>query len=353
MLCRMDTAKLRVLYPGNHGNAFATERYVANAFESLGHQVERLDVREHDHDSIVAAAKGGAFDLFLFAKAGWKGADGAWPEAAHGVVKTIDALRPFIGAAVCHHFDLVAPEFSPPRFAWQQIVSEACDLTCLTDGYSAPKLPKCIVLRDGAPDDIDHDFTPTEQINGILFCGTLYRDRQLWVASMRRVLGPRFVHVGPDGDGCEALGIPPRTEVTGKELTRLVRSFRFCVQPPYPMFPGYWSDRITVLSAHGGLVIAPTVLGMEADGLRPWVSYLPATPNFDSFAGKIREYLDIHDQSQIETVRAGASAWAATKGWSVRVEQLLAELSARGLPRPRVGIGEPSADDEPTEIEAH
>lgn len=349
----MDTTKLRVLYPGNHGNAFATERFVANALEQLGYQVERLNVREHGHDSIVAAAKDGEFDVFLFAKAGWGGSDGSWPEAARGVVKTVEAVRPLVRACVAWHWDLCNPAFSPARFEWQKTVSAAVDLTCLTDGSIVPMLPNAVTLRDGAPDDVDLEFIPDQQIDAVLFCGTLYGQRGDWARAMMRRLGPRFVHVGPGSRGYEPLDIPANTEVTGGQLTRLIRSFRFVCNPPWPFYHGYASDRYMLARAHGGLLIAPTVPGY-GDGLVEWEHYLPASTDPENYAHKCAEYLDKHDAGQLETVRQNGVRHARSKTWEVRVTELLSRLAARGLPRTveaPVAIDEPG-DDESIEVES-
>lgn len=317
---------MNISYLGNFHDAHSTEGQIARAFERLGHAVNRLGVRDNDHDSIVAAVKESPPDILLGAKFQFRGADAAWPDAANAVATLIAECRPYIGATVCHHFDLVNPEFSPARFAWQQIVSEAVDLTCLTDGSVVPRLPRAVCVRDGSPDDIDMSFEPGEQINAVCFIGTLYGQRQDWARAMRVRLGDRFVHVGRAAKGYEPLGIPPNTEIRGPDLTRLVRSFRLCVQPPWPFFAGYASDRWHVLTAHGGLLVAPETPGMEADGWASFRHYLPAPRDFNSFAAKCREFLDCYDSTQIEVIRQAGQRHAVSKTWDLRVKELLGHL---------------------------
>lgn len=317
--------KLRIAYIGNWHAQWKTEEGVARGFESLGHSVTRIGV-DNDHDSILATVKELRPDILLGAKWGFRGAEQMDTNGAGSVCKLINACRPFIGAAVTWHWDLVAPEFAPERFAWQQIVSEACDLTALTDGFAAPRLPKCVVIRDGAPDDVD-DSVPFEPIGECLFVGSLYRDRGAWWQAMRERLGSRIVHVGQGSDGFEPLGISPGELVTGPKLTKLVRSFRICVQPPWPFFPGYASDRSVVLRAHGALLAAPEVPGY-GDGLTH-DHYLVTGTRPDSQANKVAEYLDRHDRGQLEAIRRAGMAHARSKTWASRVEQLLSHLGQR------------------------
>jgi hypothetical protein len=311
----MDTT-LRIAYVGNFHAPWATEEHVARGFERLGHHVTRLGVRDHDHDSLVAAVCELRPDILLGAKWGFNhGGDGEWPDAARAVVRLIEACRPYIGACVTWHWDLVAAEFSPARFQWQQIVSEACDLTALTDGRSVPNLPRAIVIRDGCPDDVDDGipFAPTGQV---LFLGTPYGDRPRLIDALRQRFGAGFEHVA---DG-----------YTGSELTKLVRSFRIVVGPHVPRFAHYWSDRITAVCAHGALFAAPPVPGMELDGWVPSQNYLALPQEPASMASKVAEILERCDRGQLETIRQRGMHHAQSKTWEVRIGQLLSVPSPSG-----------------------
>ena len=304
----MDTT-LRIAYVGNFHISWATEQHVARGFERLGHQVTRLAVGEHDHDSLVSAVSELRPDILLGAKWGFcKGGDGEWPEAAHAVVKLVAACRPYVGACVTWHWDLVAPEFSSARFEWQRIVSEACDLTALTDGHSAPNLPRCVIVRDGCPDDVD-DSLPFEPTRDVLFLGIPYGDRPRLIDALSERFGAGFEHVAGG--------------YTGADLTKLVRSFRIVVGPHVPRFAHYWSDRMTVVCAHGALFAAPPVPGMELDGWVPSQNYLALPREPLSMASKVAEILARCDRGQLETIRRSGMRHARSKTWELRVEQLL------------------------------
>lgn len=328
----MDTT-LRITYCGNFGPAWNTESHVSRGFERLGHIVDRLPVSQHDHDSILAHIKESRPDILLGAKWGFKGAESMEANGARAVVKLIEACRPYIGAAVTAHWDLVAPEFSPSRWQWQQIVSEACDLTCLTDGHSAPNLPKTLVIRDGCPDDVD-DSVPFEPTKDVLFLGGAYGERPRLISALQSRFGSRFEHV-PHG-------------YTGPELTKLIRSFRIVVGPHVPRFANYFSDRLYVVTAHGALFAAPTVPGMDLDGWVPSQNYLALPQEPASMANKVHEILTRNDAGQLESIRLNGMRHSRSKSWEVRVSQLLRELESRGLPRFRSGDAPP---DEPTQLE--
>ncbi|MDE2098825.1 MAG: glycosyltransferase [Patescibacteria group bacterium] len=321
---------MNISYLGNFHDAHSTEGQIARAFERLGHTVIRLGVRDHDHDSVVAAVKASQPEVLLGAKWGFRGADGAWPDAANPVAALIAECRPHVGKVVCLHWDCVNPEFSPARFTWQQIVSEACDLTALTDGSVASQLPRVIVLRDGAPDDVDLSCESAEKVNAACFTGTLYGRRQEWAAVMRARLGARFVHVGPGGDGYEPLGVPSNTEIRGPELTPLVRSFRLCVQPPWPAFDGYASDRVIVTRAHGGLLVSPELRGY-GDDLEPWRHYITVPSEPRSYAAKVAELLDSYDAATLDRIRRNGEEHARARPWEVRCRKLIELLLELGV----------------------
>jgi hypothetical protein len=354
---------MRVLYLGAFHNPYCTEGRVAAAFEELGHDVVRLDEARTCAAQILDAARSCEFDLLLFAKGRFKEAQGDWPQAAYEIVKLLRELKAFIPLAVCWHWDLVADDYAPARWQWQSIVSEAVDLTVLTDGFSASRLPNAIVIRDGAQlDDVNAvgdedrslrepmevpgfrrttDSTAAQQVDAVplaeqadyevghaLFVGSAYRERREWIEVTRRRLGRRFTHIGPGGEGCRDSHISPGVEMRGAALTRLMRSFRLCLQPPWPHFPRYWSDRITVLGARGALMVAPVVQGMDEDGWQPGVNYLPAPLDFQQYAAQVEEYLERHDRRQLEKVRQNCIAHARSLTWEKRVTEFLAVLNA-------------------------
>jgi hypothetical protein len=300
---------LEIAYIGNFGPRWNTEEDVASGFERLGHTVTRMPVSEHDHDSIAATVKDLRPDLLIGAKWQFRGADGAWPGAANHVAALVEDCRPFVGASVCWHWDLVNKEFSPDRFAWQKIVSAAVDLTCLTDGSVLTSFPDAMVIRDGCPDDID-DSVPFAPTRDVLFLGTAYGDRPRLIAALRARFGSRFTHV--------------ESGVTGPDLTKLIRDHRLVVGPHWPFFPGYASDRSMIVRSHGGLLVAPEVPGY-GDGLMASEHFLPVPVDVDTIIKETANYL-MWPRDRLEAVRMAGHAHALARPWTVRCSELLSHL---------------------------
>ncbi|HEV3022558.1 MAG TPA: glycosyltransferase [Pirellulales bacterium] len=115
--------------------------------------------------------------------------------------------------------------------------------------------------------------------------------------------------------------------VRGRELTRLVRSFRLVVGPHVPHFTGYWSNRIYVVTGHGGLFAAPAVPGMSDEGWRPGVNYLELPLEPQAMAETLAEYLAADDEGWLESVRrAGFEHASGLCTYDVRVRELLQYL---------------------------
>ena len=343
---------LRVLYLGSFRAAWSTENYIANAFTRLGHDVVRLEESRTNHADIVARAAALEPDAFLFAKARFAEANKGWPADARAVVALIEAVRSHVAShpqagtrrecagstidesslgdslprsqiittgrltpparltVICWLFDLLCAEFSHERFAWAEQVSAACDLFATTDGYTAPKLANAAVVRQGVPDDVDLTASwPTEYRGDILFLGTPYRDRWPLIEKLTRRFGPRFTCV---------------RDCRRAALTELVRSYRICLGPHYPHFGGYWSNRIYVVTGHGGLFAAPPVDGMQYEGWQPGVNYLPLPLDPDGIVDALDEYLQ-RDQGELRSIRhAGFEHAPASCSYDRRVFELLA-----------------------------
>ena len=322
---------MRVLYLGNFHDTFCTEWQVARALGRLGHEVTTLDTQGSTYRSIFAAAETG-YDLLLFAKAQFREASGTWPGAADAVVRMIEAVRPHVPRIVCWLWDLMCEEFSPPRWQWLTRIAAASDMCALTDGVSAGRLPNAVVIRDGCPDDVEWDCEWTVELRGdVLFLGSVYGDRPRLLDSLgRRIGGLTIVTHG----------------VRGPALTRLVRGHRLVVGPHYPCHPGYWSDRLTVVTGHGGLFAGPTIEGMEADGWKPGTNYLGLSAEPNMMVEQVVGYLegDLGTRRRcgdgipkegtsadtLDTIRrAGFEHVKGKCGWDGRIRELLGCLRRR------------------------
>jgi hypothetical protein len=300
---------MNILYLGAFHHPFTTESEIARALERAGHDVTRLEESEANEANIAAAAEALHPDVLLLAKGRSEEAGREWPNDASAVVRLIERVRPAVGRVACWTFDLLAAEFSPQRFAWAHAIAPACDLFATTDGYAAPKLPGAVVVRQGAPDEIDAEAGWPEEYEGdVLFLGMPYDDRRRLVDACFARFGQRFRAVN---------------DCRGPELTRLVRSFRLVVGPHWPHFAGYWSNRIYIVAGHGGLFAAPTVDGMADEGWRPSANYLALPREPEAMARKLDEYLRC-DRAQLRAIQLAGYAHAGEQcSFDRRVAELL------------------------------
>ena len=303
---------MKILYLGAFHNPFTTENEIARALERAGHDVTRLEEGDADRATIAAAAEEQQPDVMLLAKGRFEEAGREWPNDARAVVHLIEQVRPAVGRVVCWVFDLLAPEFSPERFEWACTVAPTCDLFITTDGHTAPTLPRAVVVRQGAPDEIDGETGWPEECEGdVLFLGMPYGDRTRLVEACFARFGQRFRAVN---------------DCRGPELTRLVRSYRLVVGPHWPHFAGYWSNRIYIVAGHGGLFAAPPVEGLAADGWRASGNYLALPREPAAIVHKLAEYLAC-DRGQLRAIQLAGHAHAREQcSYDRRVADLLATL---------------------------
>jgi hypothetical protein len=311
---------MNILFLGAFHDSFTTESEIARALERAGHEVTRVEESEASETSVAAAAEDLRPDVLLLAKGRFEEAGREWPNDAGAIVRLVERVRPAVGRIACWTFDLLAEEFSPERFAWANTIAPTCDLFTTTDGYTAPKLPGAVAVRQGAPDEIDPEAGWPEEYEGdVLFLGMAYGERRRLVDACFARFGQRFRAVN---------------DCRGPELTRLVRSFRLVVGPHWPHFAGYWSNRIYVVAGHGGLFAAPPVDGMAAEGWRPSGNYLALPREPEAMVHKLAEYLAC-DRGQLRAIQFAGYAHAGERcSYDRRVAELFVHLDASPARRP-------------------
>jgi Glycosyl transferases group 1 len=115
---------------------------------------------------------------------------------------------------------------------------------------------------------------------------------------LRTTYGPRFTHVGGDGD---------TGTIRGDELNRLYANSKVVVGDTLCLgfrYPDYWSDRVYETLGRGGMLIHPHVPGMErtfTDGEH--LAFYPYG-DFAALKALIDHYLD-HDAERERIRRAG------------------------------------------------
>lgn len=314
----------RIAYLGAFSVDWNTECEIRDALRRLGHDVLDLEEERSTAPQLARAIVEYDPDIFLFAK-GRIG--GNWDPSCHALASLIAAVREGTAGKVqvaCWVFDLLAKDFAEDRFQWGTNVGELVDAFFLTDGSTAPQFKNTFVLPQGVPHMIDNDCPwDVPEAGQILFLGTAYRDRQEFVGAFRRKFGGRFRQVN---------------DCRGPSLTRLVRSYRLCVAPYYPSRDCYWSNRLYVITGHGGLFAGPNVAGMGTDGWFGHKQYLPIARDPAAAADECAAFLDdTHDVFEGrgvpgETIlgwmrRAGFEHARANCTYDVRCAKLLAHLA--------------------------
>jgi hypothetical protein len=102
---------------------------------------------------------------------------------------------------------------------------------------------------------------PSPDGNDVIFVGSRryhpeWPHRPQLIDWLRATYGPRFTHVGGDGD---------TGTMRGDELNRIYASSKIAVGDslcPGFDYPGYWSDRVYETIGRGGFLIHPTIRGM-------------------------------------------------------------------------------------------
>lgn len=307
---------MRILYLGSFRRAWHTECYIANALASASHEVLQLEEATATAATIVAHVEQSRPDLLLFAKARFREANHGWPADARAVRAMIAAVRPFVGRVACWIFDLLAPEFSSSRFEWAREVAAGCDLFATTDGFTAGRLPNAAVVRQGVPDDVEHAAPwPADHAGDVLFLGTPYGERRRLMAALADRFGNRFRCV---------------SNCRGQALTRLVRSYRVCVGPHEPYYADYWSNRIYVVTGHGGLFAAPAVPGLQDEGWQAGQHFIALPPEPRLMAERLGELLRDEPPHALHEIQRNGYRLADERfSYRHRVAELLACLDCR------------------------
>lgn len=302
---------LCILYVASFAEpSWSTAAMVARALERAGHHVARVEEHEHTATAILHRAAAVRPDVLLFHKLTLRDG-GEWPSNADAVCSTLQSLRPYCRQIVGWNFEWLYQDIQPARWQWARAVSECVDVSATTDGGAATSLPNGFTLRQGIPDDVDHECEWAPPIVGdVLFLGGAYGAREGMVAAFKAAFGDRFAHV---------------CDVRGKALTRLVRSYRLCIGANWPHLDGYWSNRIYVVTGHGGLFVGPTVAGMEHEGWKSSENYFAAGPDAAPMVERCRQLLSEHPE-RLEWARRQGFALAYRATYDARVAELIAHL---------------------------
>jgi hypothetical protein len=309
------TGRPSVAVVGSFAETWGTETYILRAFQRLG--LTTTFVREAFHTWRQAATACKGSDLVLFNKARFY--DGDFP--GHVPTDFINACRAQGSVVVAWLFDQFNKDWCKVRNKWALDTAEACVLFFTTDGFFATETPhpKLVVLRQGCPDDWTTGGLRDDWIHDFVFIGTVYRNRCDFVGEMKRLYRKRFQLL----DG-----------IRGPDLSHLCRSAKLLVAPPYPVQPGYFSNRVYVVTGNRGCFLGPEVAGMREEGWKPGENYF----SYD-YTKPLEDQVKLfnwyaHDEAWRERVAANGAALCRDKfTYDARCRRLLEILDERKLLR--------------------
>lgn len=295
---------MRFVYLGNFTQVRSTEEYIALALESLGHSVQRVQEGLDTIATLPRVVDSSDADVFLFCKMQLHGFTSADAERNTGsLMRVLARIRK---RKVCWIFDLMRQDFSSNRYAWAKAIHASVDLLVTTDsqlGFGA-----CV--RQGYPGPTEDKGEPKSKYRcDVTHLGDVYGHRRVWLREMRMKLNGSFaVH---NGVFCD-------------DLFDLAKSTRIVMGPPYPYYPGYWSNRIYLATGYGACFAAPEVQGMAEEGWQPWVHYVPLPLDHGKAAETMNEAL----KQDLEHVRrAGQQLCWERFTYKHRAEELCRLLS--------------------------
>lgn len=248
---------MRIGFYGNFQVPYCSEVHHANSLESLGHEVIRIQEPQNVHEAVVVAAED--CDLFVWVHThGW--------ETPNMYIALEDLQRMGI-PCITYHLDLYMPINRWKRYQghpyfthmdhWFTVDPLMADWISENTGAKGHFLPagvfgpECYISEQDSP-----------HANDVVFVGSRnYHEEWKWrpqlIDWLRETYGPRFTHVGGDGD---------TGTLRGDDLNRMYANSKvavgdtLCVNFDYPW---YASDRLFEAPGRGAFNLFPYIKGVE------------------------------------------------------------------------------------------
>lgn len=312
---------MKFIFVGNYDQPHSTEKYIANALDSLGHDVVRVQESLQTPSNLLELLRlhgqEGLF-TFLFSKCELRGMEFRKtkldPSSLELFLQKVRAM-PGCQRVVAWVFDLMRHEFSQLRYSWACAVAPWCDFFFCTDAdlRLIDSGANVRVLRQGHPGPFHEPPLGYMAQHDLLFLGSLWGERRKQHRLLKREFGTRY-HVYEEG-------------VYGDDLFHVCKASRIVVGPIWPHYHGYWSNRLYVVTGYGGCLACPGVEGMAEEGWEPWKHYLPLSRDHRLGLAELKRYLELPDK-YLQVVRDVGQKLVMEKfTYHHRAEQLVKELS--------------------------
>lgn len=241
---------MRIIYIGDFRKHYATENYIAYAFECLGVQVIKLEdalVNMEKVDVVVEELINYSPDFILFSKRRPKGQ----------TELVIEKLKERGIKTVCWLFDIYIG-FTADRLerVYNKIAPLNCEYIISTDGGHDKEWAelgyKHFCVRQGIHEP-EAKMIDNAKDWDVIFIGTNYIiERGLLMARIKNKFKDRFKWLGTNGD------------IRGMELNEIIGRAKIVIGDSFPS-KNYWSNRVYEILGRGGFLIHPYVEGLEKE----------------------------------------------------------------------------------------
>lgn len=231
---------MRILYIGKFRKSYATENYVAYAFESLGHKVKKYEIAKSTFSGAAWHIQQFKPDIVLTAKSSKK-----------HLAKLIPWCNSRNILTICWQWDLFW------GYRSGRLPSQFRDSKYLftTDGGHNEKWKELgidhKVIRQGIHKPECQLFNIDNPTYDVAFIGShnSYRQRKQLFTWLRDTYKEKFLHI----NGCR-----------GISLNRTLANVKIIVGDSYNV-KNYWSNRIYEMLGRGGFLLHPTTIGLSSE----------------------------------------------------------------------------------------
>lgn len=290
---------MRIAFLGNFGVSYSSETHHARSLAALGHTV--IQLQEPRTPASVIQSEATQSDLFVWVHThGWQ---------TPNIEEAIAAIKRARVPVVAYHLDLYLP--LPRRWAqyqndpymrlvdhWFTVDPAMAEWLNTNTDVHGHYLPAGVF-----GDECYISEHPSPHANDVVFVGSRgyhsewpYRPQLInW---LRDTYGPRFTHVGGDGD---------TGTVRGDDLNAVYARSKIAIGDSLCVgfnYPGYWSDRVYETIGRGGFIIHPAIPGIEQQFKDDEHLALYDFGDFDQLRFLIDYHLE-HDDDRETIRRAG------------------------------------------------
>lgn len=299
----------RIIYIGDFKEFWATENYIASAFEELGYDVIRVDQKDMPSaNAVLGVALRDKPEFVMFSK--WNGASEIIRLLKENKILTIGWIFDL-------YFDL------PPEFGHRNFTNGSfqCDICFITDGGHDRAFAQAGVnaklLRQGVHGPGSYIGQVNKDVaKEVIFLGSYnYEKRRHMIDWLKQIYKDQFLCYGMNGD---------KDPVRGKDLNDLLASVSIVVGDSVPS-PFYWSNRIYEVLGRGGFLLHPKVEGLDKEFIdgKHYVSYTYG--DYQDLKQKIDYYLD-HADERIKIQMQGHNHVKGNFTYKNRCRDLLKEI---------------------------